>query len=109
MGDEIGFVTSRTSTIRTDMAFGFRMVGFNSPSLRAKRSNPTLSHKAKIGLLRRKCSSQRRKASGRALVAKIRLDRAMDLDGERVTVAILGGGPPPPPPPPPHATLLVLG
>src|SRR4030088_3790538 len=98
MGDEIGFVTSRTSTIRTDMAFGFRMVGFNSPPLRAKRSNPTLSHKARIGLLRRKCSSQRRKASGRPFVAKIRLDPALDLYGERVTLAVLCGarGCPPP-------------
>src|SRR3982074_2889761 len=99
MGDEIGFVTSRTSTIRTDMAFGFRMVGFNSPSLRAKRSNPTLSHKARIGLLRRKCSSQRRKASGRPFVAKIRLDRAMGLYWERGTRGVLWGGPPPPHPP----------
>jgi hypothetical protein len=48
MGDEIGFVTSRTSTTRTDMVLAFGTNGYklreaSIPSLRAKRSNPELA------------------------------------------------------------------
>ena len=48
MGEEIGFVTSRTSTIRTDMAFGFQDDGITIYIVIASAAKQSmLRHKAK--------------------------------------------------------------
>src|SRR5882672_5514719 len=70
------------------MAFG-RWFGLPTPSLRAKRSNPACRAKREAGLLRR-CAPRNDEKSGRCLVPKIRFDRAVDLDGKRIAIAVLG-------------------
>src|ERR1700722_15839667 len=86
MGDEIGFVISRTSTMRT-MVGGFQncLLTESTPSLRAKRSNPESQRKS--GLLRRFAP---RNDELLGFIPKIRLDRTLNLQRQRIAVAILG-------------------
>src|SRR5713226_6867574 len=76
--------------IRTDIGSGFQDgLDCRTPSLRAKRSNPHFGAQqwiaSSLSLL------AMTKEDSRRLVAEIRLHRAVDLDGERIAIAILGG------------------
>src|ERR1700722_5622415 len=101
MGEEIGFVISRTSTIRTDMCWlSVNFVGAEIiPSLRANGSGKCppddrlreaiQNYKARLDCF--VANAPRNDELSRlrlGLVAKIRLDRAVHLDGQRVAITI---------------------
>src|SRR4030088_646880 len=92
MGDEIGFVTSRTSTIRTDILFELSGDGWNYVRRHCERSEAIQRKTRKLDcFVAIAARNDETRLSRWILVAKIRFDRAVNLDRQRVAVTILGG------------------